>query len=655
MNKHIIGFVIGFLLGSCPASLAAVSESDRQLLPFRNLLVNGGVENGLAGITVSGGTLTRTTTAANVGSGNAAFGWDSSSAGQTLTFATVTIPAGLYGQNAVLSCGFKGAGATHTLSVWDGTTATQPTSITSLSTYSKTVINFTAPSSGSISLRLTSVAADEPLIYGDDCIVGNADGYNVSQVSQASLYGAITVSGCAADWITSSATFANFATQTGCTYTTEGLALQPSTNIPAIKFASLPAGEYSIIVSGSLYGGTASTLSAWQFHDGTNATRDAVQGTSDATVYPTAGGVGAFSIKYTTAQSNVTLQMQGKVSGGGSIYVGQTTMPMTIKVYRYPTSAQIGYTPDTTAASWSGYHTAGGASWTRSNTAYGPLTPTGTAAIVQRTNTNFGTVATAGSNLPGITFTPAKVYKYDVCALVKGSVGTANARGAFKLTDGTTDIAHSEIREAANLYNTMPVCGQYQATNTNPITFEIQCKADSGACDILAGGTSDSSIEWSIKAINQQMPAPVILPDLRTEVRMDTYTAGSQFATTNTAVFRYSNTSQNTGTAFTAASSSSLGHTITLNEAGLYCADGNYLDQGVDGVFEITKNSIVIGTNTLCKKGGQAGAARNNNSCSACFTGAINDVIRALGSGATDQSSASSNPNGFIHIIKVGR
>jgi len=181
MNKHIIGFVIGFLLGSCPASLAAVSESDRQLLPFRNLLVNGGVENGLAGITVSGGTLTRTTTAANVGSGNAAFGWDSSSAGQTLTFATVTIPAGLYGQNAVLSCGFKGAGATHTLSVWDGTTATQPTSITSLSTYSKTVINFTAPSSGSISLRLTSVAADEPLIYGDDCIVGNADGYNVSR------------------------------------------------------------------------------------------------------------------------------------------------------------------------------------------------------------------------------------------------------------------------------------------------------------------------------------------------------------------------------------------------------------------------------------------------------------------------------------------
>lgn len=612
-------------------------------------------EAGTGNWAASGGSFTVATSGSNllIGGGSGVF--NASAGSQTLTNDTITVTtstvARLGGVDGYAACQFKTTATDYKLQVFDGTNVLSEATISASTAISETGAYFPIPTSGTIALRIIS-ATDAADLAVDNCYVGSSP---IPQVKSDGLVGVIKVSGCAADWITSSATFANFAAQAGCTYTTEGLALQPSTNIPAIKFASLPAGEYSIIVSGSLYGGTASTLSAWQFHDGTSASRDAVQGTSDATVYPTAGGVGAFSIKYSTTQSNVTLQLQGKVSGGGSIYIGQTTMPMTIKVYRTNSIAETGFTFDTTASSWSGYHTTGGATlWTRTNAVYGAMTPTGTAAIVERSNTNFGTVTTAGSNLPGITFTPKGAYKYEVCAHPKVRVSSTNDYGAFKLWDGTTTIAEGEIRNTANLEDTIPLCGHYQASGVSPVTLEIQCKAATAACELYST-TAASSIEWSIKAINQAFPAPVVAPETRSEVWMDTYASASPYGSTNTEVFRYSNTYKNVGTAFTAASSTTLGHSITLNEGGLYCANGNYRDGGSTASFLITINSTSAASGGQCVSTGQTGAARNDNSCSACFIGAQGDVVRALGSGTTDQSSSAGSMVGFLRIVKMSR
>lgn len=143
---------------------------------------------------------------------------------------------------------------------------------------------------------------------------------------------------------------------------------------------------------------------------------------------------------------------------------------------------------------------------------------------------------------------------------------------------------------------------------------------------------------------------------IRSQAKIDTYTVGNQFATTNTSVFRFSNTSENTGSAFTIAHSTTLGSTITLNEAGIFSASGSYLDQGTGSEVNITLNSTALNTSqTLAASGGQSGTQRVKHHVSAVFVGAIGDVIRLVGSGATDQSSTSSNTNGFLRIIKIGK
>lgn len=137
-----------------------------------NRLTNGDYESSTTGWTASGGTLSTTSTAANVYEGVSSGTWDSNSASQTLTSPTVTV-GGLSGTNGEMTCYTQtpSGTATHTLGIWDGSTLTQTTTINSSSNYVATTINFTFPSSGTVAARLTSVAADEPQI-NHECYIG---------------------------------------------------------------------------------------------------------------------------------------------------------------------------------------------------------------------------------------------------------------------------------------------------------------------------------------------------------------------------------------------------------------------------------------------------------------------------------------------------
>jgi hypothetical protein len=173
---------------------AAVTEPDKMLLsPSRNIIYNGGFEQGPAGWTASGGTFSTTNTAANVGFGNRAGAWLGSASSQTLRSQLVAVPPGLYGRNGVASCLIQvpSGAATHLLQVTDGTNIYGSQSVTSLPTYSRTILNFIFPSSGSLALQLQTVASSEPQIYIDDCFIQPADAINLSQVSQAAFVGQI--------------------------------------------------------------------------------------------------------------------------------------------------------------------------------------------------------------------------------------------------------------------------------------------------------------------------------------------------------------------------------------------------------------------------------------------------------------------------------
>ncbi len=177
----------------------AIQPSDRQFSQSMSteVLGNPGFEYGTSKWTASGGTLTTTTSAANVFSGNASGSWDSSSASQTLvSSATYTNGGGPTYVNGVGVCWLKCASGscTHTLTVDDGSTnlATPVTITSSTAGFFPTIVNFIFGTGGTARLKLTSVASNEPILYIDSCYVGSAMGFNISQIGTATPIQAYT-------------------------------------------------------------------------------------------------------------------------------------------------------------------------------------------------------------------------------------------------------------------------------------------------------------------------------------------------------------------------------------------------------------------------------------------------------------------------------
>lgn len=143
-----------------------------------NILPDPGFEAATSGWTASGGA-TATSNSTAKGTGSLGYDWDSNAASQTLMSTSVTIPNGLQSKNGVASCQIKTVSgtATHTLVVNDGTNdiGTPLTVGSSTTSFQETKINFVFPASGTIRLKLASVASNEPEIYIDDCKISLAD------------------------------------------------------------------------------------------------------------------------------------------------------------------------------------------------------------------------------------------------------------------------------------------------------------------------------------------------------------------------------------------------------------------------------------------------------------------------------------------------
>lgn len=174
--------------------------------------------------------------------------------------------------------------------------------------------------------------------YIDNVRVGQ--GLPLQNVSGAKLVGGVTITGCAGRFQTTSTTFASFGTQTGCVYTTFGQAVQPSvTNLPVIKFASLPPGDYIVEYTGAIFNAATGNNTWIKFHDGTGYMRE-----EPWLSLGTSGGGGmavSGSFSYSTTQSNITFEARGKIQNGTGNIVGSTAEPGVIKVYYYPPESKI--------------------------------------------------------------------------------------------------------------------------------------------------------------------------------------------------------------------------------------------------------------------------------------------------------------------------
>lgn len=152
------------------------------------------------------------------------------------------------------------------------------------------------------------------------------------------LIGLIIISDCASPYTISSASLIDFSAQTGCTYTLvngQGTPSAPATMIPAIKFATLAAGEYSIEFEGLLVDSSpsgSSGVAKFQFWDGTNTARELSGVTSPNNAVAGTPGIKQ-SIKYSTTQSNVTLSLRAMEPSAAAQAYCTTATPCTIRLY----------------------------------------------------------------------------------------------------------------------------------------------------------------------------------------------------------------------------------------------------------------------------------------------------------------------------------
>jgi hypothetical protein len=506
-------FLLGLLALVSVAAYGTLPETDKAILMSSNMVNNPGFESGTAGWTASGGTFTASATAK--GLGGLGGSWDSSAAAQTLRSKLMPIPNGLKGKNSVVSCAIKtvAGAATHKLQAFDGTNIVAEGATTySTTSFARTTINFVAPSSGNLAVQLTSVAADEPTIYIDDCTISLADGYNLSQINQASFYGSMEIGGngdCAFSRLATS--FGSYSAYTNCPSAVfEGSATTPGSKIPAITFNDMPPGEYYFVATGSFVSnGAGTSFSHFRFYDGSNAF-------GNTQVYLTSGAeIGSITgrINYTTAGTR-TIEIQGYRDASNNATYSGDGEPLRILVYRFPTYSETAYRADLGPSSWSGYH-GPDCQWSRASSSFGNMTADATCTFTENSNTNFGVVTSAlvTDKIPGIVFTPQRAGQYFVCATTPTYNSTADYTGT-RLTDGTSVLVSQNKYFANTSSVTVPVahCGIYNATSTAQVTLRLEGYANTGTLQMGANAdTTTHSVDWSIISMSQSFPAPVFV------------------------------------------------------------------------------------------------------------------------------------------------
>lgn len=353
-------FLFIILLGLTLHADQPPAPADQQYFWTKNRLKNPGFELGRTSWTNSGATYTLVSLAASANSGIRSITWDAAAATDTLTSETLTVSAdnGLSLANVVASCTFRvpTGTATHTLQIWDGTNVLASSTITSGTTYVRTSVNAVAPSSGTIALRIDATAADEPSIAIDDCFLGKAEEFNLSQVSQATMYGYLKYAGTTScQWSTGNTggAFTDFAADTDCPApSVANYASAPSTKIPRIKFATLPPGEYQVIATG-VFGmeGTGTTASAqYKLYDGTTYSGSGPIDVLSTDPLSVRHGILVGRFTYTTAQSNIEFRpvaLSSSDSNDPNIYANiATTRDLEFTVYRFPTTAETAISSD---------------------------------------------------------------------------------------------------------------------------------------------------------------------------------------------------------------------------------------------------------------------------------------------------------------------
>lgn len=487
----------------------------------QNLLSNPGFEHvtTLTAWTASGGT-----TANGTMLGSKSLLWNSSASAQTLTSTALTIPVGLFARNAEAACLIRTptGTATHLLQAWDGTNVLAERSVGSSTSAVQTALNFVMPSSGTIALRLRSVASDEPEIDIDDCYLGPAR--NISQVSQASFFAGMEqagASGCSYSQNTSTGinNWVALGTGTGCNaWTVSGAATAVGTNDHRITLTNVPPGHYDIIFTGAVPKGTSASSGqcSYRLHDGTTSYQPQVVGVGAAS-YLTAPQL-RFGVTYTTAQSSVTLRLEAADDHNSTCGIDNSAAGLNAswRVLRFPSQTQTLASVDTTPADGAVRVTGlGNHSLTNSIT----WTTANSAAFATRTLIGRA-VAPATANDMGVRMNGLPAGRYLVTASGPMYLDGTSANGSchWRLWDGTTAIGTQRSSEGSVSGATEDSSGtisgvvEYAGVGDREIVVQVrQASATAGFNCVTGTIISDDRFTISVVPISQNLPTPLLV------------------------------------------------------------------------------------------------------------------------------------------------
>lgn len=257
--------------------------------------------------------------------------------------------------NCEVSVRFKGDASLYSLVLRTASASVSTTPLFNSTDWTTVSANYPCSSSiASVQIEQTTAGTSPAVNYG--LYYGPAT--NIGTVTQAQYIGSIKVTGCAAAWSTTSTSYGNFATQTGCTYAVTGSLLAPGANRPAFQLASVRPGTYLINAEGRFQNITAGFDNFFRFFDGTNAALEESYPSGSSS--GTAGSLSAASINqhitYTAPASNVTFDLQARVGSGGTASIGGTTAnPLVIKVFYFPSAGQQAVTSINANYDWTAY------------------------------------------------------------------------------------------------------------------------------------------------------------------------------------------------------------------------------------------------------------------------------------------------------------
>lgn len=457
-----------------------------------NYIENPGWEGNSNDWTASGGTYARTTTTAQIGSGVGAGSWDSNAASQTLTSDAISIFAGAYGQNGVVSCKFKAASgtATHLLQAWDGTNVLASQTITSDTVgYPRTNVNFVFPSSGSIRARIVSVASNEPAIYIDDCYLGLAEGFNVSQVGIATSWQSFTPTG---SWVTNT-TYTGKWRRVGDTLEVQFEATLSGAPTSASLTVNLPTGLTIDTAKLELAANNFTILGH------SSAADNGIANYSGFVVYNNTTSVAAFvhnaSATYATG-AGVT-QALPFTFGSGDTVVGTFSVPIV------GWTAETAIAANTSELSWSGTSDLSGTNTSASLADFGSIT----GSVTQRFASGISCSATSGQ--VGVDCTLPRAGRYLACFSGFLGINPGPGNAYIAMTDGANNIIVGENLVSYTPANAVltPVsgCGIFNASSSGTSTFKLR-----GYRNVAATATG-SLRHFSIVNISQGVTAPILV------------------------------------------------------------------------------------------------------------------------------------------------